>query len=142
MLRIAVITSASVIAAVLALGPALAEGPFGGIQKGDNPKHTPVIEAPDAVQAGEPFLVTVRVGKTMHPSETGHFVRFIELYAGDVQLARASLTPTMTQPVVTFTVMLPETTTLRARMAPNHSAAWETTKKITVKPGMKKEMKK
>ncbi|HEY5649127.1 MAG TPA: class II SORL domain-containing protein, partial [Nitrospiria bacterium] len=91
-----------------------AEGPFSAVQKGSDPKHTPVIEAPDSVKAGEPFSVTIRVGEKMHPSEPGHSVQWIELYAGEVQLARASLTPTLTQPVVTFNVMLSASTTLRA----------------------------
>ena len=111
---------------------ALADGPFSMIQKGTDAKHTPVIEAPSSVKAGEAFKVTVTVGEKMHPSGTGHFVQWIELYAGDVQLARTSLTPTLTQPVVTFTVILTESTTLRALSQPNHSAAWEGTKKITV----------
>jgi len=111
---------------------ALAEGPFSMIQKGKDAKHTPVIEAPSSVKSGEAFKVTVKVGEKMHPSDTGHFVQWIELYAGDVQLARTSLTPTRTQPVVTFTVILTESTTLRALSQPNHSAAWEGMKKITV----------
>lgn len=118
---------------LLGFSTARAEGPFSGIQKGPDPKHTPMIEAPDSVKAGEAFSVTIRVGEKMHPSDVGHSVQWIELYAGEVQLARASLTPTLTQPVVTFNIMLKESTILRALSQPNHSAAWEATKKITVK---------
>ena len=118
---------------LLAFSSAQAEGPFSKVQKGPDPKHSPVIEAPDSVKAGEAFSVTIRVGKKMHPSEVGHSVQWIELYAGEVQVARVSLTPTLTQPVVTFNVILAESTTLRALSQPNHSAAWETSKKITVK---------
>ena len=112
--------------------PAQAEGPFSHIQKGENAKHTPIIEAPDKVKAGEAFKVTVRVGKTMHPSDPGHFIRRIALYAGEVLVGEANLTPMLTKPVVTFSLTLQESTTLRALSAPNHSAAWEASKKITV----------
>lgn len=109
-----------------------AGGPFSEIQKTQDAKHTPVIEAPDSVKAGEPFAVTIKVGATMHPTLSEHAVQWIALYSGDVELARATLTPTLTHPVVTFTVVLEESTTLRALSAPNHSAAWEATKKVTV----------
>lgn len=127
------ILSMALLLVLFSLQAARADGPYSGIQKKLDPKHTPVIEAPDSVKAGEAFRVTVKVGETMHPSEPGHHVQWIELYAGEVQLARASLTPTLTQPVVTFNIMLTESTTLRALSHPNHSAAWEGTKKITVK---------
>ena len=127
------IGAAFFISIMLLFGTANADGPFSQIQKKQDVKHTPVIEAPDSVKAGEPFQVTVQVGKTMHPSDIGHAVQWIELYAGEVQLARATLTPTLTQAKVTFTVMLHESTTLRALSAPNHSAAWEGTKKVSVK---------
>jgi superoxide reductase len=126
MLKRNCISATTLIVAVLAFGQAHAEGPFSKIQKGQDAKHTPIIEAPETVKAGEAFKVTVRVGEKMHPSDTGHFIQWIELYAGDVQLAR----------VVTFMVMLQESTTLRALSAPNHSAAWEATRKITVKKAM------
>jgi len=126
------IPATSLFFVVLMFGAAQAEGPFSKINTQKNSKHKPVIEAPDSVKAGEAFMVTVKVGETMHPSEVGHSVQWIELYAGDVQIARASFTPTLTQPVVTFRVMLHESTTLRALSAPNHSSAWETTKKIQI----------
>ena len=126
------ISATSLFFAILMIGTAQADGPFSKINIQKNPKHTPVIEAPASVKAGEAFMVTVKVGETMHPSDVGHSVQWIELYAGDVQIARASFTPTLTQPVVTFSVMLQESTTLRALSAPNHSAAWEAIKKIQV----------
>jgi superoxide reductase len=125
----------------LALGLALAipaaalAGPFDALQTETNPAHTPVITAPDRVKAGEAFEVTVAVGAKPHPSETGHFVRYIALYAGDVELARADLTPTLTVPTVTFRVRLDHSTTLRALAAPNHSAAWVATRAVTVTGG-------
>jgi len=119
--------------AALALAPAVAiAGPFDSLQTESNPAHTPVITAPDSVKAGQPFDVTVAVGAKAHPSETTHFIRYIALYAGDVELARVDLTPTLTVPTVTFKVQLEKSTTLRALSAPNHSAAWVATHPITV----------
>lgn len=70
-------------------------------------KHVPVIEAPESVKKGEPFVVTVEVGHYMaHPNTMGHFIQWIELYSGDTFLARAELVPEFSSPKVTFPVML------------------------------------
>lgn len=135
--RASFLRAALAAAAVLLAGPGLMPaaalaGPFDALQTEANAAHTPVITAPDTVKAGEAFDVTVAVGQTPHPSETGHFIRYIALYAGDVEIARADLTPTLALPKVTFRVQLAASTTLRALSAPNHSAAWVAEKKVTV----------
>ena len=72
-------------------------------------KHMPVITAPKSVAKGEFFDVVVEVGKIMpHPNELGHYIEFIELYAGDRYLARMDFTPTTSIP------------TMRARVALDH----------------------
>lgn len=124
--------AAAALLAGAALAPAALAGPFDTLQTEANAAHTPVITAPDKVKAGEPFDVTVTIGQKPHPSETGHFVRYIALYAGDVEIARADLTPTLALPKVTFRVQLASSTTLRALSAPNHSAAWVAEKKVAV----------
>ena len=43
------------ISEIMFYGIAGAEDPFGKINRGMDAKHTPVIEAPDSVKAGEPF---------------------------------------------------------------------------------------
>jgi superoxide reductase len=53
------------------------------IQKADwkLEKHVPVIEAPDAVKAGEVFEVKVTLGKEIaHPNTTEHHISWIDLY--------------------------------------------------------------
>ena len=53
------------------------------IQTGDwkKEKHTPVIECPDQVKAGEPFEVKVSLGKEIaHPNTTEHHISWISLY--------------------------------------------------------------
>ncbi len=45
-----------------------------------NEKHSPVIEVPEKVTAGEFFEITVSVGKEIaHPNTTGHFIAWISL---------------------------------------------------------------
>jgi len=98
-------------------------------------KHSPKIEAPDLVKRGEWFTVTVTVGSgSMHPSLQEHFVRYIALYKDGLEISRVYLHPVYSAPKVTFTVALDEGGALRAVAEPTHSAAWETSKKIVVRP--------
>ena len=98
-------------------------------------KHTPKIVAPDSVNRGDWFTVTVSVGAgSQHPSLSEHSVRYIALYKDSVEIARAYLHPVYSAPTVTFTIALDEGGMLRALAEPNHSAAWEASKKISVVP--------
>jgi superoxide reductase len=98
-------------------------------------KHTPKIVAPTSVRRGEWFTVTISVGAGgTHPSLSEHFVRYIALYKDSVEIARAYLHPVYSAPTVTFTVALDEGGLLRAVEEPTHSAAWEATQKIDVRP--------
>lgn len=98
-------------------------------------KHTPKIVAPASVKRGEWFDVTVSVGAGgPHPSLAEHFVRYIALYKDTVEIARTYLHPVYSAPTVTFRVALDEGGSLRAVMEPTHSAAWEASKKIEVRP--------
>ena len=70
-------------------------------------KHLPVISAPESVKAGEHFEVTVEVGKLVeHPNEPGHYIEFIELYAGSTYLARMDFTAKTTCPIMKVCVSL------------------------------------
>lgn len=98
-------------------------------------KHSPKIVAPDSVKRGEWFTVTISVGaSSQHPSLQEHFVRYIALYKDSVEIARTYLHPVYSAPIVTFTIALDEGGSLRAVEEPTHSAAWETSKKIEVRP--------
>ena len=132
----------------LALGLGLADPPVVGggqeeqftpefkqVRSSYDPKHTPRINAPDAVKRGEWFDVTVSVGAgDRHPSLAEHFVRYIALYKDAVEISRVYLHPVFSAPQVTFTIALDEGGTLRAQAEPTHSAAWEASRKITVRP--------
>lgn len=101
-------------------------------------KHLPVIEAPDSVKAGEPFEVTVQVGKLLsHPNEPGHHIESIELYKGHILLARVDLAGGLAEPKATLTISLEadidgENTPLRAFEKCNLHGTWENTKAIEV----------
>jgi len=112
--------------------PLVWSGAFSELQTTSNAKHSPVITAPDQVKKGQAFEVKVTVGAEAHPSTTDHFIRFITLLADDVEVARASLTPTLTRPEVTFVLTLDHSVMLKALAAPNHSAAWVATREIKV----------
>lgn len=100
-----------------------------------DPKHTPKIVAPDSVKRGEWFNVTVSVGAgSQHPSLTEHFVRYIALYKDSAEIARVYLHPVYSAPIVTFTIALDQSGSLRALEEPTHSSVWEASKKITVLP--------
>jgi superoxide reductase len=97
-------------------------------------KHVPIITAPEKVEPGECFEVTVEVGKLLaHPNEHKHFIEFIELYAGHVYLARMDVTAETTCPVMKVCVALPkELGPLRAFERCNLHGVWEATRPITV----------
>ena len=97
-------------------------------------KHLPVIDAPDSVEAGKCFTVTVEVGKLLaHPNEPGHFIEFVELYAGEVFLARLDLTAATTCPRVTFCVCLEKDLgPLRAYERCNIHGVWVAEKAVKV----------
>ena len=108
---------------------------FRQIHTGVDAKHSPKIAAPDSVKRGEWFNVTVSVGQgSQHPSLQEHFVRYVALYKDSVEIARTYLHPVYSAPIVTFTIALDEGGSLRAVEEPTHSAAWETSKKIEVRP--------
>ena len=105
----------------------------------DNPtdlekKHVPVITAPDKVKPGECFEVIVEVGKLLkHPNEPAHFIEFVELYAGDVYLARMDFTAKTTCPTMKVCVALEKDRgSLRAFERCNLHGVWEATKPIEV----------
>lgn len=106
---------------------------FDHVKKDFDPKHTPKIEAPDQVAPGEWFNVTVSVGAgAEHPTMDTHFVKWIALYKEDVEIARAYFSSVYSKPVVTFTIALDKSATLRALEEPNHSAPFESSKPVKV----------
>jgi superoxide reductase len=92
-------------------------------------KHVPIIEAPAKVKAKEPFTVKVKVGGidgVEHPNTLGHWINWVELYAGERPVSRVEFEPEMCDGyVATLSISLNETTTLRAREFCNLHGVWE-----------------
>jgi superoxide reductase len=106
---------------------------FREVRRTYDEKHTPKIEAPEQVKRGQWFEVTVTVGAgSIHPSLAEHFVRYIALYKDGAEIGRVYLHPVFSYPRAVFTIALDEGGMLRALAEPTHSAAWESSKKITV----------
>ena len=101
-------------------------------------KHVPIIEAPEKVKAKEPFTVKVKVGGidgVEHPNTLGHWINWVELYAGERSISKVEFAPEMCDSyVVTLNITLNETATLRAREFCNLHGVWEgKARKVVVK---------
>lgn len=98
-------------------------------------KHTPVIECPDSVKAGEPFQVRINVGEIPHVMEEGHHIQWIDVYSGQNFNTRIDLTPVFTKPEITVTLLKGgkhRTGTLKVIERCNLHGQWEASKEITV----------
>ncbi len=100
--------------------------------------HTPKLEAPDTVVAGEPFKVKITVGP--HPSKPEHYIGRIELYFYEegrtfnpTLLASVNLAPSVTEPAVELTLKLEKSGVLYALAYCNLHGLWESRKTINVK---------
>jgi len=99
-------------------------------------KHVPIIEAPEKVKAKESFTVKVKVGGidgVEHPNTLGHWINWVELYAGERLISRVEFASEMSDNyVVTLNVTLNETATLRAQEFCNLHGVWEGKEKKVV----------
>lgn len=96
-------------------------------------KHTATLTLPGAVKAGEPFKVTVEVGKALaHPNEPKHFIRWLDLYQDYVHLARFEFEPGRAAPVVEATLILKKSGTLQAFVNCNLHGIWESAAAVNV----------
>jgi superoxide reductase len=123
------------------------------IQSGDwkTEKHMPVIECPDQVAAGEPFDVTVSLGKEIaHPNTTEHHISWISLYfhpegdkftydvghyefnAHGQSPAGPNQGPVYTHHAVSASLKLSKAGTLHAVSYCNIHGLWESSKELTV----------
>jgi superoxide reductase len=75
-------------------------------------KHAPfmTVEPKD-----DHFVVTVEVGhEVAHPNGVDHYITDIELFVGDVSIARVDLAPAVTAPTFSLALALPAGTVVRA----------------------------
>jgi len=99
-------------------------------------KHSPVIEAPSEVTAGEFFNIVIRVGEIEHPNQNDHFIHWIKIYLDDLYLTRTDFTPVMTRPEITLSLKIAqksEERPIRAVTRCNQHGIWESNTLITVK---------
>ena len=107
-------------------------------------KHIPVIEVPEIIEAGKPFMVTVSVGKEIpHPNTTEHHISWIDVYfkpesekflhqVGHFDFtAHAESTKgpnegaVLAHPIATFSMSIKEPGTLIALESCNIHGIWE-----------------
>ncbi len=99
--------------------------------------HTPKIEAPASVKAGEEFSVKISVGP--HPNKVEHSIRKIELYFYEeergfnpILLGCFEFAPEYTQPEITIKLKLKKSGVLYAIAYCNLHGLWEGRKEIKV----------
>ena len=113
-------------------------------------KHAPVIEAPEAVKAGEFFTVQAGLGKAIaHPNTAQHYIAWISLYflpdgaKLPIQLAHAEFKangdstpdqpgPAYTNPSMCASVKLAKSGVLQAVSYCNIHGVWQSSKPIAV----------
>lgn len=113
-------------------------------------KHAPVIEAPDAVKAGDFFAVTASLGKAIaHPNTVQHHIAWMSLYFLPegaklaIQLAHAEFSahgdsttdqpgPAFTNPNLGASIKLSKSGTLQAVAYCNIHGVWQSSKEIKV----------
>jgi len=107
-------------------------------EKEGKEKHVPHIQAPVTVKAGEPFQVTVTVGKEIpHPNTVEHHIKWIQVYAKEagqrpvVHVGTFDLGPTYAAPTITFPVILRKTSTLYALGYCNIHGVWDNAVEVT-----------
>lgn len=68
-------------------------------------KHVPMIEAPELVLTGQPFIVKVTVP---HVMEQSHYIEWIKLSMHGIKLGEVNYSPSDTSTTAEFTVTIPE----------------------------------
>lgn len=157
------LTKTSVVGAGLALGSLSTASAIASDSEGRNTigasirradfkkeKHVPVIELPSRIVAGQPFDLTVSVGKDIpHPNTTEHFINWICVYfkaAGEsrvTELAKFEFTahgespmgtnkgPAHSDPHVSARMRLEKSGTLIAVSYCNIHGLWESAVTVT-----------
>ena len=107
-------------------------------------KHVPVIDCPDTVPAGEPFQISVTVGKEIaHPNTIEHHINWIEVYfnpeggkfaydVGRFEFNVHGEADILTAPTVSATITLSKPGTLHAVSHCNIHGLWESSKEVEV----------
>jgi len=127
----------------MSIGEMIRSGDFRG------EKHVPVIEVPESVTAGEPFHVTLSVGREVpHPNTTEHFIAWIDLFfrpasggfplhvghfdfrAHGESVGGPNTGPVHAHPSVSFSMQVTEPGTLVAVSMCNIHGLWESSREL------------
>lgn len=101
-------------------------------------KHVPIIECPTATAVGEPFAVSVTVGKEIaHPNTAEHHIKWIQVFAREegknpVHLMTFDAGPGHGEPKITFSAKLERPSVLYALSYCNIHGLWENSAEIKV----------
>ena len=97
-----------------------------GRYEGHERSHVPKIIAPTQVRRLEAFPVRVVVGvEDLHEMQAFHYVDWIALTVGAVQVGFASIAPIFCQPSVVFELTVEQDALLRAQEHCNLHGTWE-----------------
>ncbi len=99
--------------------------------------HTPVIECPDVVKAGEPFEVKISV--TKHPNKVEHSIRYVDVFFVEegrafnpVKVAKVKFTPEYAEAEAVIKLKLQKSGTIVALAYCNLHGLWENYKEVRV----------
>ncbi len=99
--------------------------------------HTPVIECPDVVKAGEPFEVKISV--TKHPNKVEHSIRYVDVFFVEegrafnpVKVAKVKFTPEYAEAEAVIKLKLQKSGTIVALAYCNLHGLWENYKEVKV----------
>ncbi len=92
-------------------------------------KHVPEIALPKKVEAGKPFHVKITVN---HVMQHRHFIQWIEIYDGELFLARVDFTAVKTRAQATVTLVLEKSTTLNVFERCNFHGLWKNSVSVEV----------
>lgn len=120
---------------------------FSGINRVKDPQHktplershAPVISAPAAVKAGEPFPVEITVGESLHSMGPAHWIEYIEFSLGNEPAGRVDFQPKgYLEPKTVLMLVVPKEVaaagklTLVARQRCNLHGYWESSVDLAV----------
>ena len=69
-------------------------------------EHMPVIKAPQIVNEGELFFISIQVGETIHEMTETHHIERLEGFVNGKQLFSLTLQPTFAEPRITIPMRL------------------------------------
>lgn len=99
--------------------------------------HTPEIECPDVVKAGEPFEVKISI--TKHPNKLEHSIRYVDVFFVEedrafnpVKVAKVQFTPEYAEAEAVIKLKLQKSGKIIALAYCNLHGLWENVKEVRV----------